>query len=77
MRSREKAVTDYIETHREDIVRFLCDFIGYQSIHPVDDEYGKELEAQKWLKERMERIQKRRSLSRSLTGRSIRMPCAN
>jgi len=54
MKSQKKAVVDYIDNHREDVVQFLCDFIGFKSIHPSDDEYGKELEAQQWLRERLE-----------------------
>jgi acetylornithine deacetylase len=54
MTSHENAVADYIDDHREDIVQFLCELIGYQSIHPLENEYGRELEAQKWLRDRLE-----------------------
>ena len=39
--------------HKTEQLKGPSDFIGYQSIHPLENEYGKELEAQKWLRDRL------------------------
>ena len=54
MDSLKEKVASYIDGHREDIIKFLCAFISFKSVNPSDSGAGKELDAQKWVRERLE-----------------------
>lgn len=46
MSSSRQKVKEYINEHTEEIIRFLCDFIGFKSVNPGIPGKGKELEVQ-------------------------------
>ncbi|GAH23793.1 unnamed protein product [marine sediment metagenome] len=52
MNSAKQRVEEYIDARKEEIIEFLCDFVGFKSINPGIPEKGEELEAQKWVRER-------------------------
>ena len=51
MNSAKQRVEEYIDARKEEIIEFLCDFVGFKSINPGIPGKGEELEAQKWVRE--------------------------
>ncbi len=54
MESMKKAILDYLEKNRKQIVEFLCEFIAKKSINPGTPGKGEELEAQNWIRDQFE-----------------------
>ncbi|MBN2322120.1 MAG: ArgE/DapE family deacylase [Spirochaetes bacterium] len=50
--NEKKAVLEYIDSHKDDIVDFLCDFISQKSINLGTPGTGEEGDAQKWVADR-------------------------
>ena len=49
----EEKVTSYIDEHREDIVNFLGDFIGFPSVNSDKQRGGNELKVPRWIEKQI------------------------
>lgn len=56
MTSTKEKVIRYIDEKKEEIIDFLCQFIGFKSINPGIPGKGKELEAQNWVRDQFKKL---------------------
>jgi len=56
MTSTKEKVIKYIDEKKEEIIDFLCQFIGFKSINPGIPGKGEELEAQNWVRDQFKKF---------------------
>ncbi len=56
MTSTKEKVIKYIDEKKEEIINFLCQFIGFKSINPGIPGKGEEIEAQNWVRDQFKKF---------------------